>query len=159
MDHLISADDLEETDILNSWLDWTMSLPELFNHEDTVQLTAMIKDIRKHITGDFDARHLLKQLDNVQKPFSVDHWRFSSPAVMLVTALLLAVIAAVIWKKCCAQSSQTAPTISQPQPQQPAPKQTTSPTGSGDPATTTSGATSTSGLPDAKPSIPSTKTS
>ncbi len=123
MDHLISADDSEETDILNSWLDWTMSLPELFNHEDTVQLTAMIKDIRKHITGDFDASHLLKQLDNVQKPFSADHWRFSSPAVMLGTALLLAVIAAVIWKKCCAQSSQTAPTIRQPEPQQQAPKQ------------------------------------
>jgi len=117
MDHLISADDSEETDILNSWLDWTMSLPELFNHEDTVQLTAMIKDIRKHITGDFDASHLLKQLDNVQKPFSADHWRFSSPAVMLGTALLLAVIAAVIWKKCCAQTSQTAPTIRQPEPQ------------------------------------------
>jgi len=117
MDHLISADDSEETDILNSWLDWTMSLPELFNHEDTVQLTAMIKDIRKHITGDFDASHLLKLLDNVQKPFSADHWRFSSPAVMLGTALLLAVIAAVIWKKCCAQTSQTAPTIRQPEPQ------------------------------------------
>ena len=30
---------------------------------------------------------------------------------MMGTALLLAVIAAVIWKKCCAQTSQTAPTI------------------------------------------------
>ncbi len=90
---------------------------------NTVQLTAMIKDIRKHITGDFDASHLLKQLDNVQKPFSADHWRFSSPAVMLGTALLLAVIAVVIWKKCCAQTSQTAPTIRQPEPQQLALKQ------------------------------------
>jgi hypothetical protein len=108
MDHLISADDSEDTEILNPWLDWTMSLPELFNHEDTAQLTAIIKDIRKHITGDFDASHLLKQLDTVQKPFSADHWRFSSPAVMLGVAILLAVVAAVIWKKCCAQVSQTA---------------------------------------------------
>jgi len=47
-----------------------------------VQLTAMIKDIYiKHINGDFDASKLLKQLDNVQKPFSADHWGFSSPAV------------------------------------------------------------------------------
>jgi hypothetical protein len=115
MDHLISADDSEETDILNSRLDWTMSLPELFNHEDTVQLTAMIKDIRKHITGDFDASHLLKQLDHVQKPFSADHWRFSSPAVMLGMALFLAVIAVVIWKKCCAQTSQTVSMASQPE--------------------------------------------
>jgi hypothetical protein len=83
----------------------------------------MIKDIRKHITGDFDASHLLKQLDNVQKPFSADHWRFSSPAVMLGTALFLAVIAAVIWKKCCAQTSQTAPAIRLPEPQPQAPKQ------------------------------------
>jgi hypothetical protein len=110
MDHVISADDSEETQILNSWLDWTMSLPELFNHEDAVQLTAMIKDIRKHINADFEASQLLKQLDNVQKPFSADHWRFSSPAVMLGLALLLAVIAAVIWKKCCAQTPSTAPT-------------------------------------------------
>jgi hypothetical protein len=80
MDNLISADDSEDTEILNSWLDWTMSLPE---HEDTAQLTAMIMDIRKHINGDFDASQLLKQLDNVQKPFSADHWLFSSPAVML----------------------------------------------------------------------------
>jgi hypothetical protein len=100
-----------------------MSLPELFNHEDTVQLTAMIKDIRKHITGDFDASHLLKQWDTVQKPFSADHWRFSSPAVMLGTAFLLAVIAAVIWKKCCDQTSQTAPAIRHPEPQQQAPRQ------------------------------------
>ncbi len=99
-----------------------MSLPELFNHDDTVQLTAMIKDIRKHITGDFDASHLLKQLDHVQKPFSADHWRFSSPAVMLGTALLLAVVAVVIWKKCCAQTSNTAqPSGQLEQPQ--APKQ------------------------------------
>jgi hypothetical protein len=123
MDHLISANDSEETDILNSWLDWTMSLPELFNHENTVQLTAMIKDIRKHVTGDFDASHLLKQLDHVQKPFSADHWRFSSPAVMLGTALLLAVVAVVIWRKCCAQPSQTASTTGQPEQQPPAPKQ------------------------------------
>jgi hypothetical protein len=123
MDHLISADDSEQADILNSWLDWTMSLPELFNHEDTVQLTAMIKDIRQHITGDFDASHLLKQLDHVQKPFSADHWRFSSPAVMLGAALLLAVVAFVVWKKCCAQPLQTAPMAGQPEQQPQAQKQ------------------------------------
>jgi hypothetical protein len=99
MDHLISADDSENMEILNSWLDWTMSLPEFFNHEDTVQLTAMIKDIRKHINGDFDASQLLKQLDNVQKPFSADHWRFSSPVAMLGLAFLLAVVSVIVWKK------------------------------------------------------------
>ncbi len=110
-----------------------MSLPELFKHEDTVQLTAMIKDIRKHINGDFYASQLLKQLDNVQKPFSADHWRFSSPAVMLGLALRLAVMAAVVWKKCCAQTPHTAtvhappaqPVLQQPMvpPQQQIPRQ------------------------------------
>jgi len=119
MDHLFSEDDSEDTEILNSWLDWTMSLPELFNHEDTAQLTAMIKDIRKHINGDFDASQLLKQLDNVQKPFSADHWRFSSTAAMLVLALLLAVVSIVVWKKCCAQAPNTVSPPPAPQIQQP----------------------------------------
>jgi hypothetical protein len=119
MDHLIYADDSEDTEILNSWLDWTMSLPELFNHEDTAQLTAMIKGIRKHINGDFDGSQLLKQFDNVQKPFSADHWRFSSPVAMLGLVLLLAVVSIVVWKKCCAQAPNTVsppPTPHAPQP-------------------------------------------
>jgi hypothetical protein len=45
-------------------------------------VTAMIKDPR--------------QLDHAQKPFSADQWRSSSPAVMLGTALLLAVVAFVV---------------------------------------------------------------
>jgi PBP1b-binding outer membrane lipoprotein LpoB len=61
-------------EIVNSWLDWTMSLSQLFNHDDSSQLTATITDIRKHTNGDFDASQLLKRLDNVQKPFSADHW-------------------------------------------------------------------------------------
>jgi hypothetical protein len=68
MDHLISADDSEDMKIVNSWLDWTMSLSQLFNHDDSSQLTATIMIIRKHTNGDFDASQLLKRLDNVQKP-------------------------------------------------------------------------------------------
>jgi hypothetical protein len=68
-------------EIVNSWLDWTMSLSQLFNHDDYDQLTAMITDFRKHVNGD-SASQLLQRLDTVQKPFSADHWRFSSPAVM-----------------------------------------------------------------------------
>jgi hypothetical protein len=74
MDHLISADESEEKEFINSWLDWTMSLSQLFNHDNNEQLNAMIMDLRKHINGDFDARQLLKRLDTVQKPFSADHW-------------------------------------------------------------------------------------
>jgi hypothetical protein len=81
MDHIITANESEEMEIVNSWLDWTMSLSQLFNHDDYDQLTAMITDLRKHINGDY-ASQLLQRLDMVQKPFSADHWRFSSPAVM-----------------------------------------------------------------------------
>ena len=49
--------------------------------------------------------------------FSSDQWRSSSPAVMLGTALLLAVVAFVIWKKCYAQPLQTATTTGQPEHQ------------------------------------------
>jgi hypothetical protein len=108
MDHLISADDSEDVEIINSWLDWTMSLSQLFNHNDNAQLTAMITDIRKHINGDFDASQLLKKLDNVQKPFSADHWQFSSPAAILGVAILIAVVSFAVWKKCCAQARHTA---------------------------------------------------
>jgi hypothetical protein len=68
----------------------------------------MITDIRKHINGDFDASQLLKWLDNVQKPFSADHWQFSSPAAMLGVALLIAVVWFAVCKKCCAQARNTA---------------------------------------------------
>jgi hypothetical protein len=60
MDHLISADKSKDMEIVNSWLDWTMSLSQLFNHNNNKQLTAMITDLRKHINGDFDASQLLK---------------------------------------------------------------------------------------------------
>jgi hypothetical protein len=32
IDYLISAEESEEKAIVNSWLDWTMSLSQLFNH-------------------------------------------------------------------------------------------------------------------------------
>jgi hypothetical protein len=125
MDLLISADYSEGMEIVNSWLDWMMSLSQLFNHDDNAQLTAMITDIRKHINGDFDASQLLKRSDNVQKPFSADHWRFSSPAAMLGVAILIAVVSFAVWKKCCAQARHSAnvqipsaePVLQQPLPQ------------------------------------------
>ncbi len=110
IDHLISADESKEKGIVNSWLDWTMSLSQLFNHKDNEQLTAMIMDLRKHINGDFDASQLLKRLDTVQKLFSADHWRFSLPAAMFRVAILIAVVSFVIWKKCCAQTTSSAQT-------------------------------------------------
>jgi hypothetical protein len=137
MDHLISANESEDMEIVNSWLDWTMSLSQFFNHNDNQQLTAMITDLRQHINGDFDASQLLKRLDTVQKPFSADYWQFSLPAAMIRVAILIAVVSIAVWKKCCAQTSNTghvpmvaAPPVSQPQfqPQpQPQPQPTPAP--------------------------------
>ena len=67
----------------------------------------MITDFRKHVNGNFDASQLLNRF---QKPFSTDHWRFSSPAVMFGAAILIAVVTFVIGKKCCAQARVTAQT-------------------------------------------------
>ncbi len=133
MDHLISADESEEIEIVTSWLVWTMTLSQLFNHRDNKLLTAMITDIRQHINGNFDASRPLQQLDSVQKPFSADHWQFSLPAAMSGVAILTAVVSIAVWKKCCAQSSSTAnvpmaapPQAIQPQPQ-PLPQPTPAP--------------------------------
>jgi hypothetical protein len=108
MDHLISADEFGGKEIVNSWLDWTMSLSQLFNHDDNEQLTVIITDLRKHINDDFDASQLLKRLDTVQKLFSADHWQFSLPAAMFRVAFLIAVVTFAIWKKFCAQAQNTA---------------------------------------------------
>jgi hypothetical protein len=91
----------------------------------------MIKDIRQHINGDFDASRLLPKLDSTQKPFLADHWQFSSPAAMIGVAILVAVVSIAAWKKCCAQPSatanlpmatQTAPPPVTQQPPQPMPQ-------------------------------------
>ena len=107
---ILTADESEEMEIVNYWLDWTMSLSQLFNHDDYDQRTAMITDFRKHVNGNFDASQLLNRF---QKPFSTDHWRFSSPAVMFGAAILIAVVTFIIGKKCCAQAQVTAPTQNQ----------------------------------------------
>jgi hypothetical protein len=56
-------------EIVNYWLDWTMSLSQLFNHDDYDQRTAMITDLRKHVNGDFNASQLLKRIKHGPKAF------------------------------------------------------------------------------------------
>jgi hypothetical protein len=104
MEHIITADETEDVEIITSWLDWTMTLSHLFNHHNNEKLMPMITDIRHHTNGDFDSCHLLQKLDSQQKPFSAEHWHLSLPAAMIRVALIIAVISFAIWKKCCAQS-------------------------------------------------------
>ncbi len=38
MEHVITAEDSHDFEIKTTWLDWTMTLAQLFDHEDTEQL-------------------------------------------------------------------------------------------------------------------------
>jgi hypothetical protein len=67
--YLIRADKTEDMEIITSWLDWTMTLSQLFNHHDSEELAAMIADIRHHVNGDFDASRLLQILDSKKTIF------------------------------------------------------------------------------------------
>jgi len=114
MEHVITAEDSDDFEIKTTWLDWTMTLAQLFDHEDTEQLMQMVKEIRSTISGTFDASELLQRLDALNKPFQSNHWLFSSPAGMIGTVLLLALVSFVIYKKCGPKSSITHSASSSP---------------------------------------------
>jgi hypothetical protein len=101
MDHLIMADESEEMEVHSTWLDWTMSLLQLFDHNDAEQITSTVHKIRDTMTGSFDASELLQQLDQLDKPFQSTHWTFLSPAAMIGIFLLIALLSFTTWKKCC----------------------------------------------------------
>ncbi len=69
MDHLITADESEEMEVHSTWLDWNMSLSQLFDHNDAEQITNTVHKIRDTMTGSFDASELLQHLDQLNKPF------------------------------------------------------------------------------------------
>ncbi len=60
-------------EVHSTWLDWTMSLPELFDHNDAEQITQVATEIRDTYSGEFDASELIKKLDNIQIPFQSKH--------------------------------------------------------------------------------------
>jgi len=108
MDHLITADETDDVEVHSTWLDWTMTLSQLFDHEDAEQITKVATEIRDTYTGEFDASELIKRLDNIQVPFQSKHWIFSSPLIMIFTLALGVLLTYCIWKKFCTKSSTTA---------------------------------------------------
>ena len=84
-----------------------MTLAQLFDHEDTEQLMQLVKQIRSTISGTFDACELLQQLDSLNQPFQSRHWLFSSPAAMIGTVLVIALVSFGIYTKCCPKSPPT----------------------------------------------------
>jgi len=131
MDHLITADETDEVEVHSTWLDWTMSLSELFDHEDAEQITKVATEIRDTYSGEFDASELIKQLDNIQVPFQSKHWIFSSPLLMIFTVAFGILLTYCIWKKFCTKphtntdfllpsappTAPAAPTVQPAQPQ------------------------------------------
>jgi len=107
MDHLITADETDDVEVHSTWLDWTMTLSQLFDHDDAEQITKVATEIRDTYTGEFDASELLKQLDNIQVPFQSKHWIFSSPLIMIFTLALGVLLTYCIWKKFCTKSHTT----------------------------------------------------
>ena len=114
MEHVITAKDSDDFEIKTTWLDWTMTLAQLFDHEDTEQLMQTVKEIRYTISGTFDASELLQRLDALNKPFQSNHWLFSSPAGMIGTVILIALVSFVIYKKCGPKSPITQSVSSSP---------------------------------------------
>jgi hypothetical protein len=52
MDHIITADDSSEMEIHSTWLDWTMTLSQLFNHEDSEQrLRLLMNSVLKSLVN------------------------------------------------------------------------------------------------------------
>jgi hypothetical protein len=109
MDHIITVDNAEELEIHSTWLDWRMTLQQLFNYHDGEQINEVILELRSKITGEFDASQLLQRLDNLDKPFLSAHWLFSSQAAMIVKFLLQAFISFAMYKQCCAKSTTELP--------------------------------------------------
>jgi hypothetical protein len=101
MDHLITADKSEDMEVHSTWLDWTITLSQLFDHTDTEQITNAVHKIRNTMTGSFDASEFLHQLEKLNQPFQSSHWVVSSPAAMICFAFIISLLSFTIWKNCC----------------------------------------------------------
>jgi hypothetical protein len=106
MDLFLTADKSEDMEVHSTWLDWTVTLSQLFDHTDTEQITNAVHKIRTTMTGSFDASELLQQLEKLNQPFQSNHWVISSPAAMIGFDLIISLLSFAIWKKCCTKSDK-----------------------------------------------------
>ncbi len=114
MDHVITADDYDDFDIHSTWLDWTMTLGQLFDHQDTEQIMELVSHIRFTVSGAFDASELLQRLDTFNKPFQANHWLFSLPAAMIGIVCIIALVVFTCSKTFCSKSSHSVPVLPTP---------------------------------------------
>jgi len=121
MDHLITADETDDIEVHSAWLDWTMTLSQLFDHDDTEQITKIATEIRDTKSGAFNASELLQKLDQLDEPFQSKHWIFSSPLIMLSFLAISILLTFFIWKKFCTRSLTNADLPQPSAPPAPAP--------------------------------------
>jgi hypothetical protein len=90
MDHIITADDSKEIEILSKWLDWTWMLGQLFQQPEIEMVTSAIYKLRSKISGKFDGKILLHKLEIMTKEAKenpMSHWTFTTPRAMIGGAI------------------------------------------------------------------------
>ncbi len=112
MDHLITADDTEETEIHSKWLDWTWTIGQLFQQPENEKVTKAIEQLRQRISGKFDADTLineLKQMTLESKSDQFNHWDFSIPGAMIGGAVIALLLLCCCWRLCRQSKDATYP--------------------------------------------------
>ena len=107
MDHIITVDDSEEIEILDKWLDWTWTLPQLFQQPESEVVISAIDRLRNKISGRLDADVLIHELETMTKEAKalaqesiLNHWIFTSPGAMIGGTILCLAILFCYWRTC-----------------------------------------------------------
>jgi hypothetical protein len=107
MDHIITADDSEEIEILDKWIDWTWTLPQLFQQPESKVVISTIDRLRTKVAGRFDADVLIQELETMTKEAKalaqesiLSHWIFTSPGAMIGGTILCLAILFCCWRTC-----------------------------------------------------------
>jgi hypothetical protein len=107
MDHIITADDSKEIEILDRWLNWTWTLPQLFQQPESEVVFSAIDRLRTKITGRFDADVLIQELETMTKGAKtlaqesiLSHWIFTSPGAIIGGTILCLAILFCCWRAC-----------------------------------------------------------
>jgi hypothetical protein len=121
MDHIITADDSEEIEILDKWLDWTWTLPQLFQQPESEVVKLAIKRLRTKIASRFDADVLIQELETMTKEAKalaqesiLSHWIFTSPIAMIGGTIFCMAILFCCWRICIRKDQAPLPYPSVP---------------------------------------------
>jgi hypothetical protein len=107
MDHILTANDSEQIEILDKWLDWTWTLLQLFQQPKSEVVIFAIDRLWAKISGRFDADVLIQELETMTKEAKtlaegsfLNHWVFTSPGAMIGGMVLCLVILFCCWRTC-----------------------------------------------------------